>query len=230
MRCRKVRSCLSAYCRDELSARGQASVKEHLDRCAGCRREEAVFRELNGSLNTLPEYHVSDDFNTRLLNRIAQERFKETRSRAYLPKRVPIFGWGRLIPAMATACLVLAFVFSGGLGILDNQDQPPTYANNGQGGEYLDDRYKDVQPDQTHVLIQHSQSNWVFQKQVAKANRIRNLMNQLASQSSFGNTAQLAGSGYNYSNRPLIMRLPFDRRTINSTYTTQGVMTAEEAR
>ena len=177
-------------------------------------------------LNTLPKPTVSDDFNTRLLNRVAQERFKETRTRAYLPKKAPVLGWGRLVPAMATVCLVLAFVFTGGIGILDGPDQPPQYADKGSTGQYVDDRYKDVQPDETHVLTQHSQSNWAFQKQVAKANRIRNLMNQLAAQSSFGSTAQLTGSSYNY-HRPLIIRLPFDRRTLNSTYTVQGL---EEAR
>jgi len=229
MRCRKVRSCLSAYCKNELTDKRQASLKEHLDRCADCRREEAVFRELFGSMNTLPKPKVSEDFNTRLLNRIAQERFKETRTKAYMPKKAPVMGWGRLVPAMATVCLVLAFVFTGGIGTLDGPDQPAQYADNGAGGEYIDDRYKDVQPEETHVLTQHSNSNWAFQKQVAKANRIRNLMNQLATQSSFSNTAQLAGSSYNY-NRALNIRLPFDRRTLNSTYTTQGAIIVEEAR
>lgn len=228
MRCRKVRSFLSAYCNNELPEKRQASVREHLGRCDDCRREEAVFRELKGSVDTLPKYRVTDDFNTRLLNRVAQERFKETRTKAYLPRRAPILGWGRLVPAMATACLVLAFVFSGGLGILDKHDQQPTFANQDQGGQYLDDRYKEVQPAEDHVLTKHSLSNWAFQKQMAKANRIRNLMNQLAGQNSFGNTAQLAGSSY-YGNRPLMVRLPFDRRTVNSTYTTQSVLTAEEA-
>jgi len=230
MRCRRVRSFLSAYCRDELPEKRQESIREHLSRCAECRREEAVFRELYGSIDTLPKPAVSDDFNARLLNRVARERFKETRSKAYFPKRAPVLGWGRLAPAVATACLVLAFVFSGGIGLIDGPDQPAEFADNGQPGQYIDDRYKDVQPEETHVLTQHSISNWAFQKQVDKANRIRNLMNQLAGQRSFGTTANFAGSSYSYGNRPLHIILPFDRRTVNSTYTTQGVMTAEEAR
>ena len=229
MRCRKVRSCLSAYCNDELSGRRQASVREHLGRCADCRREEAIFRELQGSVTTLPKFRVTADFNTKLLNRIAQERFQETRTKAFFPKRAPVLGWGRLVPAVATACLVLAFVFSGGLGILDKHDQPTMLANQSQDDSYLDDRYKVVEPEESHVLTKHSLSNWAFQEQMAKANRIRNLMNQLASQNSFGNTAQLTGSSYYGGYRPMMIILPFDRRTVNSTYTTQGVLTAEEA-
>ncbi|MEW5923875.1 MAG: zf-HC2 domain-containing protein [Candidatus Zixiibacteriota bacterium] len=228
MRCRKVRSYLSAYCNDELTGRRQASIREHLGRCADCRREEAFFRELNGSVSTLPKLRVTDDFNTRLLNRIAQERFKETRTKAFFPKRAPVLGWGRLVPAVATVCLVLAFVFSGGLGILDKHDQPTMLANQDQGNQDMDTLYRIIQPNEDHVFTAHS-TNWAFEKQVAKANRIRNLMNQLASQSSFGNTAQLAGSSYYNGYRPMMIILPLDRRTPSSTYTSQGVLTAEEA-
>jgi len=229
MRCRRVRSCLSVYCKDELAGRRHRAVAEHLEECLECRREEAVFRELNGKIVNMPQYGVSADFNDKILDRIARERFKETRTRAYFPKRVPVLGWGRLVPALATMGLVLAFVFYGGLDILKNQNNPDRYADISAASDKLDDRYKEAQPEANHVFLQHARSDWAFKKQVARVERIRNLTNRLAGQNYFTTgPVQYANNYAAADNRGLILRLPFDRRTLNRTYTSPQTLTAEE--
>jgi len=220
MRCQRVRSFLSAYCKEELSERRQRAVHEHLQRCSECRREEALYNELNDATAKLPQYHVSDDFNKNLLNRVAQEHFKETRSKAYMPKRAPIFGWGRLIPAVASISLVLALFFAGGFGLLKNQpEQNMTIADKSQESNVLDDRYKYVQPESDHVLNYHARSEWAFKKQVARANRIRDLMNTLASQTDLNrNVTHFATSQSMPINQGIFINIPLDGRTMNRTY------------
>lgn len=193
MRCRKVRSCLSAFCKDELAGRRLWAIQEHLDECPDCRRDEAVHKEIDGLVSGLPNHNVTDDFNSRLLEKVVQERMKETRSKAYLPKNAPIFGWGKIVPAMASACLVLAFVFFGGLNVDNNVEKKPVLAHNNTVDVYnpdeLDTRYIDIQPQKNPppVIKQHEMVNWTFKKQLARATRIRNIMNQLTSSEYFGN-------------------------------------------
>jgi hypothetical protein len=52
----------------------------------------------------------------------------------------------------------------------------------------LDERYIDIQPRNSPppVIKQHEVVNWTFKKQLARATRIRNFMNQLASSEYFG--------------------------------------------
>ncbi len=59
-----------------------------------------------------PMYRVSEDFNTRLLNRIADERYAQVKAQAYLPKKAPLFGWARITQA-AVSVAVLAFIAVG---------------------------------------------------------------------------------------------------------------------
>jgi len=113
MRCRKVRSFLSAYCSGELDRRHNRAVSEHLLTCAACRREEAVYRQMVEAVAEVPQMGITEDFNSRLLNRIAQERFAETRTKAYMPKPAPLFLWRRVAPVLATFCLAVFVVFSG---------------------------------------------------------------------------------------------------------------------
>ena len=230
MRCRKVRSYLSAYCRDELSGRRQKAVTEHLEDCPECRREEAVFREINGYMVELQQSRVSDDFNARLLSRIAQERFKKTREKAYLPKRAPMFTRGQLIPAVASACLVLVFALFGGIGVLDNRHEPGVYADRSESPSELDDRYLTAQPKADHVLTQHARAEWAFKKQVARAGRIRNLMNILASQNRFEPGAvHFVTDHRGFGGNSAFLRLPIVNSAGNRTYTVPESRTAEEA-
>jgi hypothetical protein len=197
MRCRRVLFYLSAYCRGELAGRRQRAVKDHLNACPGCRREEAMFWEINKTIRNLPERKVSDDFDSKLLDRIAKERFKETRTKAYLPKRAPVFGQGKLIPAFVSVGLVLAFVMFGGVDFMNSGDHSlAEYANVPTSSE-LDNSYAIVQPGNSYVkpeqsLAVHSQQAWTFKQKLAQANRMRALMNRLAGQNSFG-------SGYSHS-------------------------------
>ncbi len=212
MRCRRVRSYLSAYCRGEVTGRRQQAVREHLDACPECRREEALHWEIKKSMSNLPDYNVSDDFKSKLLDRIAKERFRETRTRAYLPKKAPIFGQGKLIPAFASVCLVLAFVMFGGVNLLNSPEEPYLYVGEETTENELTDDYITALPEEDKVppaIVEHAKAGWVFKQKLAKANRMRNLMNRLASQNSFG-------SGYSHSpddqlipaSQSLMMRRP----------------------
>lgn len=169
MRCQKVRSFLSAYCKGELVEKRTGAIAEHLEGCIRCRYEEAAYRELNKSVGELSGYTVSGDFNSLLLKRVANERFKETRSKAYLPKKIPMVTFNRLAPVFATACFIFAFIFSGGMDLFIDTKEAPTYVT-----IELDNSYMTVQPE------------WEFNKEVARATRINGLMNQLSNQSSFG--------------------------------------------
>ncbi|SYZ73362.1 hypothetical protein TRIP_C21480 [Candidatus Zixiibacteriota bacterium] len=183
MRCQKVRYYLSAYCKGEMTGGRRKAVAAHLESCPECHREEVAFREILGATRGMPEFQVGVDFNSRLLSSIAEARFKETRSKAYLPKRIPIVTWTRALPAVAAACLVVAFTLSGGLKYFKIQNEPAAYAINAQTGD-RDDRYLTVQPQPDHVLAQHASqtiagANWTFSKQMARANRFRGLINSM---------------------------------------------------
>ncbi len=187
MRCQKVRSFLSAYCKGELAEKRTGAIAAHLEGCIRCRYEETAYRELNKSVGELSGYTVSDDFNSLLLKRVADERFKETRSKAYLPKKIPVVTFNRLAPIFATACFVFAFIFSGGMDLFIDTQEVSTYVST-----ELDDSYLTVQPE------------WEFNKEVARATRINGLVNQLSNQSSFGT---LASSSQRNS-----FRSPFNRQ------------------
>lgn len=63
--------------------------------------------EANVDTTPLPEYQVSEDFNARLLDRIAQERFAEVRSEAHMPKVAPRFMPSQLVPVLGVAVLAV---------------------------------------------------------------------------------------------------------------------------
>ena len=161
MRCRKVRYFLSAYCKDELSERRTKAVREHLDNRPECRREEAAVREMQSTIGDLKGFTVSPDFNSRLLKRIAEERFKETRTKAFMPKRIPIFSLNRVAPIVAAACFVFAFIFAGGIdGILINEEPPATAINQ------PDNSYATVRENTNQTANVHRTKDWAFQQQL----------------------------------------------------------------
>jgi len=201
MRCRKARSYLSAYCNEELTGGHKLAVSEHLATCSSCRKEEAIYRSLSLGGRQVKSLRVSDDFNTRLLNRIAQERFAETRTKAYLPKNAPLVVWSKLVPAVVTACLVLAV----GLYSLDS-------FNNGNGGApmaVLGDRpdYMTVQPTNNPNLTHPMDKDWSLTNQMARAERINTITNRLGSRVGFGNQAnQLASSTTRMQPAPYVIQ------------------------
>lgn len=181
MRCQKARSFLSAYSNGELTGRTRLTVAEHLTGCSSCRQEETFYRTMRLAGADLPKSKLSDDFNTRLLNRIGQERFRETRTKAYQPKNAPIFSWGKAIPVFVSACLVIL------VGVMVFQSGGSPVFNAGGNHQYaLDDSYLTAEPIDNLNRTTRVNNDWSFNGQMAKAERIRGLSNSLTSAESFG--------------------------------------------
>ncbi len=172
MRCRRARSYLSAYCSDELNGRRKLAVSEHLATCSSCRKEEAFYRSLNGAGSAMSSKTVSKDFNTALLNRIAQERFAETRTKAYLPHTAPRFAWGKVLPVMVSACVVaLMAVFT----------VSPSFHSTGFSAQAgLNDSYLTVQPTNNPNMTVSMHKGWSLSNQLARARRINDISNSVA--------------------------------------------------
>jgi hypothetical protein len=100
---------------------------------------------------------TSDDFTTRLFNKIGQEAFAERRTKAYWPKRIPVFGIARLATAASVAVIVLALGIGYGLG--DKIFFPPTnyvaVTNPTTDTGTDDDYYLTVQPTDNPLLNEH---------------------------------------------------------------------------
>lgn len=186
MRCQKVRSFLSAYCNDELDSRRKMAISDHLSDCAVCRKEEAFHKSIKKATPEIGSLKVSDSFNDKLLNRIAQERFKETRTKAYLPKPVPVLTWGRLVPVVAStfvmALVALSLFFSNG----DNpmNEQLATTTTNSQPDDYLR-----VQPTNNPNMTVNADKSWSLNKQLDKAERITNISRNMSQGQSFNTLA-----------------------------------------
>lgn len=191
MRCRKARSLLSAACFEELSARRQATLREHVASCPSCKREYAVYESLHSATRDLPNLPVSDDFNTRLLNRIAQERFAETRNRAYLPKAAPSFRWARLVPITVAAGLLAVIAL--------NVYQPIGPAVSSEPGAVasipvtIDDSYLTAQPSDNPNMTLAMGEGWTLDERLARSERLDQISQRLTSHRAFLN--QLTGTG-----------------------------------
>lgn len=181
MRCQKARSWLSAYSNGELIGRRLIAVGEHLSTCPSCRQEEQYYSALSQAGKQLPKRELSEDFNNILLNRVAHERFAETRTKAYLPKAAPVVQWGRVLPILVTACLALiatVMVSSYRLG--------PTGTGAGARTSDLDDSYLTVLPVagkyDTHALNQQ----WSLSGQLDKSRRIERISHNVMRNDGFG--------------------------------------------
>ena len=188
MRCRKTRSYLSAYCNDELGGRRKLAVSEHLSTCEECRREEELYRSMFGAAREVPELKVSEDFNNKLLNRIAHERFAETRTRAYLPKSPPVFVWTKVVPAVAAACLVVVVTMMS-FGPQGEVSSPGIV----DGSARVDNSYLTVQPVHNPNMAAKLNKNWSFDGQMAQAERINKISSSLSGSGSFDNYGHAAG-------------------------------------
>ncbi|HVP07462.1 MAG TPA: zf-HC2 domain-containing protein [Candidatus Acidoferrum sp.] len=184
MRCRKVRSYLSAYCNDEVAGRSLVAIQEHLSTCGACRREESLYRSMREGARELRAGSLSRDFNARLLDRIAQERFQETRTRAYFPRpSVPVLSWRRVAPVLGSvAVIALAAIFALSPG---SNRAVPTYASSSPGSSSLDDSYLTVQPDANPNMTSNLKKNWSLDTQLAKAERSRQISGMLTSSGGF---------------------------------------------
>ena len=180
MRCRKARSFLSAYSNDELSARKAQSVSEHIAVCADCRHEEAFYRSLRESGRSFAGLKVSSDFNSKLLNRVAQERFAETRAKAYLPRKAPAAVWGRILPVSVAACLVLIVGTVSFQTFSPGQSDPIAVHQSG-----VDDSYLTVQPVGNPNMAANLNKNWSLASQLARADRVSQISDAMAPVESF---------------------------------------------
>ncbi|MDH4155668.1 MAG: zf-HC2 domain-containing protein [candidate division Zixibacteria bacterium] len=224
MRCRKARSYLSAYCNDELTDRRRLAVNEHLSTCSSCRKEEAFQRSLRLAEKQLPRLAVSNDFNTRLLNRIAAERFAETRTKAYLPKRAPVLAWSKVVPA---AAMTLVFLVMGVITFLPDKNGDPGYIAAGDAAT-SDNRYLTVQPVNNPNMTINLDKDWSLNAQLARAERINRISDRITPAGSFG----LASNVTQVSSRS-IRPLPyvdhyFQVRSVVRIYKSTETSSAEE--
>lgn len=173
MRCRKVRSFLSAYSKGELGDRRKLTISEHLSTCSSCRKEESVYRSMNTASAEIPQLKVANDFNTKLLTRVAQERFAQTRTKAYLPKPAPRAAWGMAIPAVVTAFLL---VFVGIATFAPGGDDGGSQMMASKGQD-LDDSYLTVQPVDNPNMAASMPKDWSLAGQLEKAERINRISN-----------------------------------------------------
>jgi len=196
MHCQKVRSYLSAYCNDELTGSASSGVSDHLATCAGCRAEEQQFRDLLKDGRELNIYRVSEGFNNRLLDRIAHERFAETRTKAYFPKSAPSFLIRRLAPILITACLATVAVIANFSPNKNLQTEEFVL-----GSVQLDDAYLTAQPENNPNLSGMLHKDWNLDHQMARQDRINRISRQLTSDFPFNYYNQ--GNAVNVSARSL---------------------------
>jgi hypothetical protein len=182
MRCRKVRSFLSAYCNDELTGPRKLTVGEHLATCSECRREEAVLRSMSQAGQQLAMMNVSNDFNTTVFNRLAQERFAATRTKAFLPKRAPVILWQRAVPAFATACLAVLLVVAVFSPHLRNESNLTA-----REGTSLDDSYLTIQPVSKADKTVNLNESWSLKRQLAQTERMNRISEAIAQQAAWSN-------------------------------------------
>ena len=196
MRCQKVRSYLSAYCNDGLTGSASSGVSDHLATCAGCRTEEQHFRDLLKGGKELNVYRVSEGFNNRLLDRIAHERFAETRTKPYFPKSAPSLLIRRLVPILVTAGLAVAVVIT---NLSPNKN--PQVDKFAVGGVQLDDSYLTAQPVNNPYLSGMLHKDWTLGDQLARQDRINRISRQLTFDFPFNYYYQ--GNAVNVSTRAL---------------------------
>lgn len=209
MRCRKVRSFLSAFCREETSPALSAKIKEHLSDCGSCRREEAAYKSMKQLIVGLPRHSVADDFTARLFQKIGQAGFAEKKTKAYFPKRIPRMGMSRLAAVASVAVIILAMGI--GLHLGDHFFTPngsqvigPTATRTANSG---DDRYLTVQPVDNPLLNEHKSVS----KMVAQYSRWRQFSERLRENAGVrdmlgAQNAAFASSQGLGANSPIIVR------------------------
>lgn len=192
MRCRKARSLTSAYSNDELAGRKLTALRAHLASCVDCRQEAALMRSIRLASPSLPSIPLSEDFNQKLLNRIAHERFAETRTKAFLPGRIPLGIWPKLASVTAVAAaLALVFGIYGTNGLVPAKNVIAGSSNSSTSGQ--DDSYLTALPLNNPNVAAHLNQNWSLGQQLARSERITRISNNLTARSGFGDM-RLAGT------------------------------------
>ncbi|MCD6250633.1 MAG: zf-HC2 domain-containing protein [candidate division Zixibacteria bacterium] len=183
MRCRKVRSLLSAACSEELDVRQYAEVMEHVASCPSCKREYAIYASIQEGAREIPDEPISDDFNTRLLGRIAEERFAETRTKAYLPKRAPKFQWRSLVPVTVVAGLLAVVT----LNVYQPSQEMSSTTPTANTPIHMDDRYLTTQPSSNPNVTVAMEDSWTLNQKLARTERLGQISQRLTSNRAFVN-------------------------------------------
>lgn len=192
MRCRKALSLTSAFSNDELEGRKLTALREHLACCPECRAEVDLMRSIRTAGSSLLSMPLSGDFNSKLLNRIARERFAETRTKAYFPRLKPISIWPRLatLSVSAVAVLLTLGMFIPGM-MPDGREVGTGMFSSVILGE--DDSYLTAEPSDNPRAALPLKRNWSLNQQLARSERISRISSNLTAPSGFGNQ-RLAGS------------------------------------
>ncbi|HOD66806.1 MAG TPA: hypothetical protein PKW75_07535 [candidate division Zixibacteria bacterium] len=154
-------------------------MSEHLSTCPECRREESEYRSLFAAAEQVKARTVSADFTTKLFHRLAEERFAETRTKAYLPKRAPVVRWAAVAPVAVSVC-VLTLV---GIMMLSGGQEPQT-AMADLGGD-PSTRYMTAQPTHNPNLTVNLEKDWSLAAQMARAERLNRLSQAVGAQVEF---------------------------------------------
>jgi hypothetical protein len=225
MRCRKVRSYLSAYCSSELQGRRRLAISEHLSSCPSCRREEAVYRSMREARSELTRLSVSKGFNSRLMERVARERFAETRTRPYFPKPVPAFSYKTLIPALASTAVVVLLALA--LILPNGGEVGREYASN---RVQLDDSYLTAQPVNNPNMAATLNEDWSLSRQLARNERITELSKSLLEGPDLGFGASDLMQASSGQSRPVpYVRDYYRVRPLLKVYISPGSVTDREA-
>jgi len=110
MNCRKARSLLSAFTKNELSHSVEEGLVLHLDNCPACKKASIVVEQIGQTIRHLPKAELSDDFNMKLFERIHNAPRDERFESAHMPKKAPsgfIFRIKYAAPVLATVALLL---------------------------------------------------------------------------------------------------------------------------
>lgn len=182
MRCQKARSFLSAFCKRELSESNDLALRSHLAACAACRAEADRVESLFASVREVPRPAVSAEFTNRLMARVAQERFAQTRSEAFLPRRAPLLQWRLALPtaaAVAVTSLIAIVTFTGA----DRFSGEPI-ASGGSGAALVAD-YATVQPLHNPNMTANMHPGWSLQQSMRQSERFSKVSSDLRSRATF---------------------------------------------
>jgi hypothetical protein len=127
---------------------------------------------MNKLVVDLPQMKTSDDFSSRLFEKIGQEGFAKRKTRAYWPRRIPVFGMARLAAVASVAVVILALGIGLNVGDKILYQSTPQMAKivsptNDMGRD--DDLYLTVQPTDNPLLNEHKSVS----RMIAQYNRWR---------------------------------------------------------
>jgi len=108
MKCQEIKKIISSYLEEDLQPKQFHMVTEHLNGCSGCQRELEIFQKSWALLSHVENIEPKADYISRFWTEVSlrkpwTEKILEA-VKEYAPQK-------RLIPALATACLILVMGF-----------------------------------------------------------------------------------------------------------------------